>query len=200
MTSGASPGLTLRSRTGVDYHFDPGALCLELLPTGGPGPYRVYEILHTPADLVTWAGRSRLTPTPALTVTAAEVTAARRLRDTLFEITRARSHGEPSTARDLDVLNDFAAAAPLIPRITATGARAWLPGAGTALLATVARDAIDLLTGPYAARIRTCSAADCQLIYVDTSRPGRRRWCSMEHCGNRNKVRAHRARTPEKEG
>ncbi|MGW6335903.1 CGNR zinc finger domain-containing protein [Nocardia rhamnosiphila] len=200
MTSGASPGLTLHSRTGVDYHFDPGALCLELLPTGGPGPYRVYEILHTPADLVTWVGRSRLTPTPELTITTAEVAAARHLRDTLFETTRARSHGEPSTSHDLDVLNDFATAAPLIPRITAAGARAWAPDTGTALLSTVARDAIDLLSGPHAGRIRTCSAADCQLIYVDTSRPGRRRWCSMEHCGNRNKVRAHRARTPEKEG
>ncbi len=200
MTSGASPGLTLRSRSGVDYHFDPGALCLELLPTGGPGPYRVYEILHTPADLATWAGRSRLTPTPELTITAAEVTAARHLRDTLFEIARARSHGESSPAGDLDVLNEFAAATPLTPRITATGARAWTPSTGIALLSTVARDAIDLLTGPHAGRIRTCSATDCQLIYVDTSRPGRRRWCSMEHCGNLNKVRAHRARTPEKEG
>ncbi|WP_411292945.1 CGNR zinc finger domain-containing protein [Streptomyces sp. CBMA123] len=27
-----------------------------------------------------------------------------------------------------------------------------------------------------------------------TSRPGRRRWCSMERCGNRHKVRALRAR------
>jgi hypothetical protein len=32
------------------------------------------------------------------------------------------------TARDLDVLNDFAAAAPLIPQISGTGARAWTPG------------------------------------------------------------------------
>ncbi|MEE1805114.1 CGNR zinc finger domain-containing protein, partial [Streptomyces sp. BE133] len=28
----------------------------------------------------------------------------------------------------------------------------------------------------------------------DTSRPGRRRWCAMERCGNLHKVRAHRAR------
>ncbi|WP_420822004.1 CGNR zinc finger domain-containing protein [Streptomyces avicenniae] len=29
------------------------------------------------------------------------------------------------------------------------------------------------------------------------SRPGRRGWCSMEHCGNRHKVRAPRARHSE---
>ncbi|NEE48667.1 CGNR zinc finger domain-containing protein, partial [Streptomyces sp. SID8455] len=42
--------------------------------------------------------------------------------------------------------------------------------------------------------IRTCGADDCRLLFVDTSRPGKRRWCSMERCGNRHKVRAHRAR------
>lgn len=191
-------GLILRSRTGVAYHFDPGALCLELLPTGGPGPYRVYEVLHTPDDLIAWAGRCRLTPTPELTVTGAEVTATRRLRDTLFEIAHACARTESPSEGDLDLLNEFAAAPPLIPGLTRSGARTWSPGSGTELLSTVARDAIDLLTGPYAHRIRTCAAADCQLIYVDTSRPGRRRWCSMEHCGNRDKVRTHRARHPEK--
>jgi predicted RNA-binding Zn ribbon-like protein len=39
-----------------------------------------------------------------------------------------------------------------------------------------------------------CAGERCHLIYADTSRPGRRRWCSMEHCGNRHKVRALRAR------
>ena len=131
-------------------------------------------------------------------MTADELTAARRLRDTLFGVARARSHGESPTAGDLHILNEFADAPPLTPRITPAGAPAWSPGSGTGLLSTVARDAIDLMTGPYSHRIRTCAATDCQLIYVDTSRPGRRRWCSMEHCGNRNKVRAHRARDPEK--
>ena len=43
-------------------------------------------------------------------------------------------------------------------------------------------------------RIRECSADDCDLVYLDTSRSGNRRWCSMQRCGNRAKVRAHRAR------
>lgn len=57
-------------------------------------------------------------------------------------------------------------------------------------MATVARDAVELLTGPFEHRIRTCAAEVCHLAYVDTSRPGRRRWCSREHCGSRHKVRA----------
>jgi len=81
-----------------------------------------------------------------------------------------------------------------------TGGAGWVGTAsGSELLATIARDAVDLLTGPMVHRIRMCSGQRCYLIYVDTSRPGRRRLCSMEHCGNRHKVRALRARR-SKEG
>lgn len=38
------------------------------------------------------------------------------------------------------------------------------------------------------ARIRTCAADDCSLVFLDTSRAGRRRWCSMATCGTRAKL------------
>ncbi|WP_307851213.1 CGNR zinc finger domain-containing protein [Nocardiopsis sp. MG754419] len=60
-----------------------------------------------------------------------------------------------------------------------------------------ARDAIDLLTGDHVHRVRECSAHDCRLLFVDTSRPGRRRRCSMDRCGNRAEVRALRERRTE---
>jgi predicted RNA-binding Zn ribbon-like protein len=62
------------------------------------------------------------------------------------------------------------------------------------LLSTVARDAIELFTGPNQARIRQCAGPTCSPVFVDTSRPGQRRWCSMERCGNIDKQRASRAR------
>lgn len=195
MDSIATRGLTLYSHTGVAYRFDPGALCLELLTTGGPGPYRRYEVLHQPADLAAWAGRSRLTPTPELQISDAEVADARRLRNALFRTAVARTRGEPPARADLKVVNQAAAQPSLAPVIGSDGNRQWSGTAGgTQLLATVARDAVELLTGPFAHRIRVCAAEDCHLIYVDASRPGRRRWCSMEHCGNRHKVRALRTR------
>ncbi|MET9293314.1 CGNR zinc finger domain-containing protein [Streptomyces sp. NPDC003077] len=198
MDSSATPGLLLRSHSGATYRFDPGALCLELLTTGGPGPFRKYEVLHAPADLAAWADRSRLTPTPDLDISPSEVTAARRLRDALHRVAVARTRNEPSAPRDLDTLNEAAAHPPLSPAIGPDGERRWSGTSnGTALLATVARDAIDLLTGPFAHRVRICAAENCYLIYVDTSRPGRRRWCSMEHCGNLHKVRSLRARRAE---
>ncbi|MEU5092912.1 CGNR zinc finger domain-containing protein [Streptomyces sp. NPDC021356] len=191
-----APGLTLTTHDGRPYRFDPGALCLELLATGGPGPFARHETLHAPADLADWAARSRLADGLGLTVTDDELARARAVRDALFLLTADRAHGRPPRRAHLDVVNEAAAAPPLVSRLTPEGTRAWAPGAtGARLLATVARDAIDLFTGPYADRVRECGAHDCYLLFVDTSRPGRRRWCAMEHCGNREKVRAHRART-----
>lgn len=222
-----SAGLLLRHPNGSSFRFDPGALCLELLPTGGPGPLAYFEVLHEPADLVRWAEESRLPdglgpkaasgpgpgaasgpgheggfgsgggsgPGPALVVSAAEVADARALRDALWRLAEGRAAGVPPGPDDLATLNDAAAHPPLTARLTPDGKREWAPGGtGFGLLSTVARDAVDLFTGAYAHRIRTCGAHGCRLLFVDTSRPGRRRWCSMERCGNRHKVRAHRAR------
>ncbi|WP_411978141.1 CGNR zinc finger domain-containing protein [Streptomyces anulatus] len=208
-------GLLLRHPDGSSFRFDPGALCLELLPTGGPGPLAYFEVLHEPADLVRWAEESRLPdglgpgggpgsgarggrgsgPGPALVVSAGEVAAARELRDALWRLAEGHVEGAPPGPDDLATLNDAAAHPPLVARLTAGGGREWAPGGtGAGLLSTVARDAVELFTGAFAHRIRTCGAHGCRLLFVDTSRPGRRRWCSMERCGNRHKVRAHRAR------
>ncbi|MEV6813829.1 CGNR zinc finger domain-containing protein [Micromonospora sp. NPDC051296] len=192
-------GLTLVSHDGARFFFDPGALCLEFLTTGGPGELARWEVLHQPGDLTAWLAQSRLRLDPAqVTVNADELAAARRLRDALWRFARARAAGQPAPAADLATVNDLAAPAPLVPRLTAgTGTdtvHSWaLPATGTHTLATIARDAVDLFSGPYADRIRECGG-HCYLIFVDTSRPGRRRWCAMERCGNRQKIRAMRAR------
>ncbi|MEE1771898.1 ABATE domain-containing protein [Streptomyces sp. JV185] len=190
------PGLTLHAPGGRSYRFDPGALCLELLPTGGYARYAAYEVLHTPEDLVRWAGESRLPGGLSLSVSAKELVRAHELRGALWNLTADRAHGRALDRSDLAVVNAVAAEPPLVPRIDpGSGSLAVAPDAtGAALLSTVARDAVELFTGPYAGRIRECGSDSCKLLFVDTSRPGRRRWCAMERCGNLHKVRAHRAR------
>jgi predicted RNA-binding Zn ribbon-like protein len=63
-----------------------------------------------------------------------------------------------------------------------------------AALSTVARDAIDLLTGPRADRVKECEHPDCSLLFLDDSQSGNRRWCSMERCGNLAKISGYRTR------
>jgi len=70
--------------------------------------------------------------------------------------------------------------------------------AGTGADAVIGRlllDAVEAATIGAWARIRTCAAAGCPAVFIDTSRSGTRTWCDMATCGNRAKVRAHRVRT-----
>ncbi|MFD4835283.1 CGNR zinc finger domain-containing protein [Streptomyces uncialis] len=190
-----TPGLTLHSHGETAFRFDPGALCLELLLTGGPGWLARFEVLHEPADLARWAVLSRLPDGLDLTVDEDELAAARTVRDALHVITADRAHGRTPDPARLAEVSAAAAVPPLGVRFTPDGGRAWAPGAtGGQLLSTVARDAVELFGGPHGDRVRECATDNCALLFVDTSRPGRRRWCSMERCGNRHKVRTHRAR------
>ncbi|MCZ0991112.1 CGNR zinc finger domain-containing protein [Streptomyces diastatochromogenes] len=56
----------------------------------------------------------------------------------------------------------------------------------------MARDALDLITSPALDRVRDCAGPTCGALFLDTSRPGTRRWCSMDTCGNRAKKQALR--------
>ncbi|WP_433166037.1 CGNR zinc finger domain-containing protein [Kribbella sp. CA-247076] len=53
----------------------------------------------------------------------------------------------------------------------------------------VAHAAYELLTSPRAARIKRC--AGCPWLFLDQSKNGSRRWCSMEICGTSEKVRLY---------
>jgi hypothetical protein len=87
-------GVMLRSPDGVEYRFDPGALCLEFLTTGGPGALGRYEALHEPADLARWMALSRLRlESSRIEVSPQELTEARRVRDALWRLAVDRAHG-----------------------------------------------------------------------------------------------------------
>ncbi|MGP3934209.1 CGNR zinc finger domain-containing protein [Nonomuraea sp. KM88] len=45
-------------------------------------------------------------------------------------------------------------------------------------------------------RFRHCASPTCDGMFVDTSRAGRRRYCTPDLCGNRVNVANHRARRP----
>ncbi len=197
----------LRSPEGTRFVFDAGALCLEFLTTGGPTAPASFETLHTPDDLAAWCAASRLRLAAGeVHVSAGEFRAARWLRDALWRVALAAAHGRTPRPRDLDEVNQAAQLPPLVPQF-ASSAHDWqhglfLPADAFQVLSSVARDAVDLFTGPLAGRVRECGAPDCSLVFADTSRPGRRRWCAMERCGNRHKVRSLRARrgTPPRDG
>jgi predicted RNA-binding Zn ribbon-like protein len=74
-------------------------------------------------------------------------------------------------------------------------ARWELPVTPELPLLAVARSAAELLCSDDRRFVRACPGHDCGWLFLD--RRGRRRWCSMDSCGNRAKVRAHAARVRE---
>jgi predicted RNA-binding Zn ribbon-like protein len=74
--------------------------------------------------------------------------------------------------------------------------REWPIPSGDPLarLAPVASAAAALIETTSPDRIRRCAAGDCRRWFVDTSRGGQRRWCSMATCGNRAKAARWRIR------
>lgn len=59
------------------------------------------------------------------------------------------------------------------------------------VLFPIAHSAADWLISADWTLLKKCANPHCILWFYDTSKNHSRRWCSMEGCGNRNKVTAH---------
>ncbi len=186
-----------------------GRLSLDFANTVDPRHgKRPHELLASSADLVRWAAHAgaidahdmdrlfdyaRRQPRAA----AAVLDAAHRLRDELYRVFSSVAAALPPAPPDLEALNRGHATAMVHARVVVTsdGYRwEWddKPPELGRVLWPVVRDAADLLTRGRLERIRECPGADgCGWLFYDTSRNGRRRWCSMEGCGNRSKARRH---------
>jgi predicted RNA-binding Zn ribbon-like protein len=68
------------------------------------------------------------------------------------------------------------------------------PSAPLGLLAPIAAAAAELVAAGPGGRLRTCASPECARWFLDTSKGGRRRWCSMATCGNRAKAARWRER------
>jgi predicted RNA-binding Zn ribbon-like protein len=181
-----------------DFRFAAGRPCLDLTATVGERWGRQVERLRTPQDLARWFVRAGLADQPP-EVSRQDLAHARTLREAVYRTITRRLAGRAAGPGDIAIVNDWAGRPP--PRL-------WLePGeeggslqarsdatTASALLAALARDAVTVIGDPLADRIRQCHADDCALLFLDTSRAGRRRWCSMATCGARAKMATYRAR------
>ncbi|OIJ64369.1 CGNR zinc finger domain-containing protein [Streptomyces mangrovisoli] len=178
-----------------------GRICLDFLRTlrlrGTDG---ATEELDTGEALAAWV--AQLGPYPdgtAVPVPAPDaLREARAVREAVHALlTAARSPAGPAGCPpgERELLNRAAAVAPPVPVLVADGTLAWTAGDPVgAVLADVARDALALATSPALDRVRACSGAHCAAWFLDTSRPGNRRWCSMETCGNQSKKQTWRTK------
>ncbi|MDJ0379567.1 CGNR zinc finger domain-containing protein [Streptomyces sp. G-G2] len=180
--------------------FESGRICLDLVATLGPP-----EGIADCAGLGLWLSGAGLVPgrTPPAHLDSDWLEPFRSLRTDVGALVAAELRGRAPGEEALARVNARASGPP--PALCAVRdpgghlVRELCGGAAAvgcaALLAAVARDAVELLTDPGDRdRLRACEGEGCTRVYLDTSRGHRRRWCSSELCGNRERVARHRAR------
>jgi predicted RNA-binding Zn ribbon-like protein len=124
------------------------------------------------------------------------------LREALTRIFRATAHGNTAAESDLQqVQAEYLAALNHARLMPIDDGYDWRWNADDMALDSVlwpiARSALVLLTTDDLARIKECPGADdCGWLFYDTSKNNSRRWCSMEGCGSRVKMRRQYARRP----
>jgi predicted RNA-binding Zn ribbon-like protein len=128
---------------------------------------------------------------------AAAFDAGIALREAVYGTFHAIAGGTAPAGPDLDVINGaFTAAPPRSGIARAADGFAWrlvLPEEPSiaALLAPVVWSAAALLVSARLARVRACANERCRWLFLDDSKSGTRRWCSMSACGNRAKAHRH---------
>lgn len=125
---------------------------------------------------------------------------ARKLRETLRDQILTWESGGKIQQRTIDALNVLMEKNPLPSRLHRGKAGVRLqhhfsPKEPIELLGPIAQSAAELFSTADRKRVRKC--AHCVLHFLDISKKGTRRWCSMNLCGNREKVAAYAARQRE---
>jgi predicted RNA-binding Zn ribbon-like protein len=123
------------------------------------------------------------------------VKAMRELREKLRKEILAWEGGSVVHNSTVDELNRLMADYPMRTRLRTKGfgTELWFePRQPEDLFAPLAHSSATLFADVDRSRVRKC--AHCVLHFLDTSKKGTRRWCSMQLCGNRLKVAAYAAR------
>ncbi|OBF37736.1 hypothetical protein A5724_11255 [Mycobacterium sp. ACS1612] len=182
-------------------HFVGGHLALDLANTvvHRTAPAADNELLKSVRDVSSWCQSAGLiSSADARTLNSHAghelVSAVHRVRDHLWAVFDAVSAGKPPPAVALGPLLRQAGrgvSSELVwysdAQMSRVAGRFGDPAAIPSALALMAIDALCTLpTG----RMRSCPR--CGWLFVDVSKGGRRRWCSMTTCGNREKANRRR--------
>jgi predicted RNA-binding Zn ribbon-like protein len=144
----------------------------------------------TAADLGVWGRRYGLL-SRSVALDEGELERARAARELLHELFFARVHGRSLPKAALARLSEFATDAYRVATLEAgdDGALGWRWDRSE--LSTVRHvaitGAIELLRSGPIERVKRCPGDRCGWFFLDTTKRGNRRWCSMSECGQQAK-------------
>lgn len=153
------------------------------------------DVLRSAAEGLAWFQHAGLEPGAAALTRAQErgfLAAASSLRGAIRSIADAVAGGRDADESAMHALQ--AAWADAVRRAVPTldGGRlswAWEPAAPDAVLDALTGAAVELFASGPIERIKVCPG--CGFLFLDATRNGSRRWCSMDDCGTEEKVRRY---------
>ena len=197
------------------FVFDGGTLALDLLNTWRFNADQPLDLLQSPEDLIIWLTAAGL-PDGADCAELSSSPPNRRilldealwLRRDILLIVQSLVAGELPPPYTVDALNRILTESGTSFRLDSL----TIPPEGDqeegmegqlvlnvhehissvlGVLQPIALSAARIVTEVNPTRIRQCASSNCMYWFLDTSKSGRRRWCSMSRCGNRAKVAKH---------
>lgn len=180
---------------GKDFGFLTRRLCLDFAQTGDMGYGSRFERLKNPAELQRWFSLSSLR-LARVRATMKDLARARKLRSAIWRVANSLLERKMPNPRDVRLINAIAREPGLVLELNlAANVSQWHRPATPAALATIAQDAVALFGDAASrARLRRCGNPKCLTVFYDDSRPGRRRWCAPNRCGDRIRAKAYRQR------
>jgi predicted RNA-binding Zn ribbon-like protein len=183
----------------AEIPFIGGHVALDFVNTAeGRGQPGAGDALRTAADLRQWGERRGILAGRAGEDDQDELAAALDARELLYRLFLDRTAGQRTAETDLATLERLVSSAYQAAHLDQApdGRLSW--GWDRAQLSTVryvaVASALDLLSQHPTARLKQCPGDDCGWFFIDTTKRGNRRWCSMSECGQEAKTARRRAR------
>lgn len=154
------------------------------------------DVLRRPADLRLWGLRYGLLSSAARE-DRSELSRALAARELLYSVFLACARALPPAPAELAALSRLAAAAYRAAALTPTGEGTvtwhWPPDQLSTVRHVAVSSAVDLLERGPGPRLKQCPGDQCGWFFLDTTKRGNRRWCSMSECGQDAKTARRRA-------
>lgn len=118
-------------------------------------------------------------------------------REAVYRYLKCLVTGTVPHSDDVETINTMLALTRKTTRMTSSFELVEVPTTLTPLQEILSRVALNLarfVTAGERGRLRICGNPECGVIFYDTSKSSKRKWCNMKTCGNRNKVRLLRMR------
>lgn len=189
------------------FQFIAGNLALDFVNTVGNRLGKSREYLNSSAAFNRWAFLTGLVPEHTLLkLSTQKLKTIWAFREELYGLFQSIASGAVPTSRMLAPLNARLAAVAPKRRLACQRGQmkrgnnknsgvSWgwnIPEPDPDLvLAPILLSAAELLVEGQYPKVGSCEDETCGWLFLDRSQAGRRRWCSMDDCGNRAKVHKH---------